>query len=63
MDDLFRSTRLEVLVPEQRVHLDVLDTGSPRWWSNLSTMPQRKQAFFGERVSDIVSMSDSSAEV
>jgi hypothetical protein len=50
MDELFTSSRLEVLVPEQRVHLDALDTGSPRWWSNLSTMPQRKQAFFGEHV-------------
>lgn len=54
MEELFTASRLEVLVPEERVRLDSLDTTSPTWWSQLSTKPQRKLAFFGELFSMVV---------
>lgn len=47
MADLFTECRLEVLVPDERVQLDTLDTDNPHWWSELRSRPERKLAFFG----------------
>lgn len=48
-EQVFNASRLEILVPDERIDISTLDTGSRDWFRTLISHPQRQLAFFGER--------------
>ncbi|KAF8331307.1 uncharacterized protein EI90DRAFT_3123467 [Cantharellus anzutake] len=46
----FQDSRIEILVPSERLRPISIDTSSSTWWADLHRVPQRTFAFFDEKL-------------